>query len=603
MSHAGLRQGATWQTVAPLVESQVSFLLDARSQYHRPTGATSSRAFREQELLDTPSSINYHRTSTPPFQHSTWSSHVSGGARVVARSGGPATGPATPKSSGAFHVQHLMEKFYLHDEDDDDAASAHVDELNAKAFAHQKRDDDNEDDVSSFGIPSTAEGEDDGDSKRASYVMAPSCSSGPIDPEDPSFQQRQQRLANFQRHRSTPSHATLPPAPSFPSFSLDDIAALLVQHQRRHHEDVHELLLSMEQRHALIADESAARYSAAMDETIERSVLTSSVSSSLNDAVARGSHRTEWEEGQRREELGRDALRERCTIADLMRDDVVAMVEAAEERQRDLERTEEEAASPPPPPMTPRPAQQFQQEHDDNAVTGGVDSINVDAANGVLQRLRALVGNLPPEQRRVVEQRIHLMEAQLLALKDRSGSSSVPPELPAMTTASDRSAQPLHATPKARNEASFPHRRNVDPYAPPSRSPMVVQHSTVTPTRKRSPAVRQVRPFSPGTLRKPLPAQPTRPQVVEFIRSMLQPLYDQEALDRDVFVGIVKHLSQTFFHQDGWLRSAEKLLGTQLVQEYHVNPSRLPALWKVYLHQEMCDIIGDADLPFVSSGL
>jgi hypothetical protein len=586
MSHIGLRQGATWDTVSPLVESQISFLLEARSQHFSasPVAAASSHAHRphRQDRVESTPGAGFARKG---IQEATISS--SGGTGSSSR----VTSQLSARH-GASHVQHLMEKFYLHDDDDEVDVGADMSNMKNHPSAQ-----DVDDDVSSLGIPSTAEGDDftntHNNSKRASYVMTPSCSSGPIDPEDPSFQQRQQRLANFQRTR-TSLPATVVTAP--PAFSLDDIAALLLQHQRQHTEDMQGLLISMEHRHALIADESAARYSVAMDETVERSVVAASVATSINDAAMKGLHRTEWEEAQKREVIGRDALSERCAIADLMQEDVVLMVEAAEERQRELERAQEAADSPPPPPATPRPAQQFfGTEKTENAQE---TDINVEAASGVLQRLRMLVDNLPHDQRRVVEQRIQQMEAQLQSLKRHAAPPAAEEERVAVGQNREYPV-PGHGTPRAITSTSK--QKSVDPYAPISRSPVrtthSVQHSTVTPTRKPSASKsRQIQPFSPGTLRKPLPT-PTRAQVVEFIRSMLQPLYDQEALDRDVFVGIVKHLSQTFFHQDGWLRPAERLLGAQLVHDYHVNPSRQPALWKVYLHKEMCEIVGDDDLP------
>lgn len=411
------------------------------------------------------------------------------------------------------------------------------------------------------------------------------CSAAPIDPEE-TFRRR--RLAAQRRGGALQVAAENQSIASRIDTAL--ITGALEQlHQRQEHL-ITQHMYCMEQKQTLFADEHTERQSLISFESSEFYMIHSGWDSSLRSAKLRERSRCLREQEEHRGILNQQEEREWLDLLEnFLADGEVAELNYLRRRERERE---EERETSPPPPITPRPSRQFDSGGCEVAAPASRRSSS-DSSHSphehfeMLRKLRDVVTHLPPQQRVLVEQRILLLEEKILSSQQSQFAKSC---------AASETSLDGHPTPHLSQSSN--RRLVADPYAPIHATPLLKKRGLDGAISKGSPSPRRAVP-TPTKSKCVVPIsqfhkQPSRSEVIEFLRSLLQPLYDEGRLPREVFVEVVKQVSQKFFVDD-WMHAAVRKL-----ERLHMMPSKAgefrAPLWKVYLHTELSDILGDEAL-------
>lgn len=440
-----------------------------------------------------------------------------------------------------------------------------------------------------------------------------SCTNVPIDPEE--LVRRRHRLAAARRHAAVEGadDAALRVAPHAASTGIDAaaITALLQQLYQQQRDDMHLRLDMLERRQLLFLDEQNERQLTGNDEASAWVHLTGDVARAMllstqhKERVAflrqvlSAAHDVTIEEEDERAGLLFEFSEEEVRISTALQQRAAADAAAAAEALR-AQQEEETQDAPPPPPTTPKPSRQFDTSDD------SVDLVDVATLPPLLQaqwqaltQLRAAVHTvLTSNEREVLELRVASLEQKLAAkMKQHSSKAGERPPKPAVHEHVGLVATPLRgahsvAAPTQGAACGSTSRRTYQPFesttehtprrpATPLPSPRSATRSGI---QRRSAQLHN----SNSVHSKADVQQPTRDEVVEFLRSLLQPAYDAGVLAQAVFVDIVKCISKRFSDQS-WITLALQRETTSRTG----SSRRIEPLWKAYLRRELDDIFGD----------
>jgi hypothetical protein len=396
--------------------------------------------------------------------------------------------------------------------------------------------------------------------------------SGPVDPDQMDY--LRQRRPTADEIRFAKPHEIISAAP--PAEVLTE--AIQACYHRQEAFTIH-LLEMMEKKQLLVLEEFHSRQNLQHEEAADwQKGIASHSEACLSSVFVRERHSLALLEVGHRRSLAASYHETWMSMLDTFLSELQVAV-AAEEARRLAEEAVMRRGSeePPPPPTTPKPVQQFVDDDGDG------DDAAMDQKRAVLQQLKSVVRQLPPSQRKVVEGRIAALEDRLNASNsartaDRSSPivSQKPPNpytpLSAMTPRLSKSSTPI-----AYGADVTPKRHHVTHRTPPA-------HRTVA---TRTPL--KMSPTSPAGRGVLQSQHPIRSDVVEFLRSILQPIYNEGKLPRDVFLEVVRHITHKFFGCD-WAQEATQRFG--LRDTGGSSLTEVP-LWKQYLHAELCDVLGD----------
>lgn len=446
------------------------------------------------------------------------------------------------------------------------------------------------------------------------------CSRGPLDPETEqrlriirerrNLQRLQQQQQHQQRDSTTPAPlgeteaaaALNQPFPILPQqqaippqnnndrhqqLDSDMIERQLHQYQLVNLESMRLLLLSIEQRQAVVTGEHMERQLLWAQEMEDRSVAADSYSRSFHRALHLERLRCCDVELQQRRGIENEEEATRDGVL-FEREDAGRAIEDREKREAETKRQDEEvrrmareaaqaeiarqreasadsaASEPPPPPDSPRPIHQFV---DDAPPEAHESQTNISEKQlQLLQQLQYAVSRLPRGAKAdALNERIHALLTKMKPLPlDGSHLQVQRPSTPAVRsvatptrfrqkpvedtsgledTGGVRGAYRKHVFGKEHHVATL---SSPAPGRGGTKSPnraLTPKQRTPQPTAKRGPVDRSMK--SPRSSRPP-----QREEIVEFLRVLLQPAYDSGKLPREMFVDIVRLLSKRIYASD-----------------------------------------------------